>query len=65
MGLAAYMGLTRPKYSVPETTEIMHCQECQRPQETLCRWEREPKKWVCPDCFGELKDKTKGESHVK
>ena len=52
MGLAAYMDLTRPKY------DLMICEECGHPKETLCGWEGEtPLRWVCPECYGTLKEK--------
>ena len=50
MGLAAYMDLVKPKYKI---TEIMHCEECGHPKETLCGWEKgSPLRWVCPECYG-------------
>ena len=56
MGLAAYMDLTRPKY------DLMICEECGHPKETLCGWEGEtPLRWVCPECYGNLKTQSKGE----
>ena len=55
MGLAAYMDLTRPKY------DLMICEECGHPKETLCGWEGEtPLRWVCPECYGELKERRDG-----
>ena len=52
MGLAAYMDLTRPKY------DLMICEECGHPKETLCGWEGEtPLRWVCPECYGTLREK--------
>ena len=55
MGLAAYMDLTRPKY------DLMICEECGHPKETLCGWEKtNPLRWVCPECYGELKERRDG-----
>lgn len=61
MGLAAYIDLSRPKFMVPQVTEIMHCEECGKGQDTLCRWEKAPAKWVCPDCFGDLREASRGQ----
>ena len=59
MGLAAYMDLAKPKYKI---TEIMHCEECGHPKDALCGWEGEtPLRWVCPECYGNLKSQSKGE----
>ena len=59
MGLAAYMGMTKPKYKI---TEIMHCEECGHPKDALCGWEKgSPLRWVCPECYGEMKSQSKGE----
>ena len=57
MGLAAYMDLVKPKYKI---TEIMHCEECGHPQDTLCGWEEGAFRWVCPECYGELKEERDG-----
>ena len=54
MGLAAYMDLTRTKYS------FLICEECGHPKETLCGWEKGAFRWVCPDCYGEMKSQAKG-----
>lgn len=38
------------------------CPECGHPKETLCGWEREtPLRWVCSECYGEMKSQSKGE----
>ncbi len=55
MGLAAYMDLAKPKY------DLMICEECDHPKETLCGWEKtNPLRWVCPECYGELKERRDG-----
>ena len=58
MGLAAYMDLVKPKYKI---AEIMLCEECGHPKETLCGWEKtNPLRWVCPECYGKLKERRDG-----
>ena len=55
MGLAAYMNQTKMKY------DLMICEECGHPKETLCGWEKDsPLRWVCPECYGELKERRDG-----
>ena len=56
MGLAAYMDLAKPKY------DLMICEECGHPKDALCGWEKgSPLRWVCPECYGNLKSQSKGE----
>ena len=64
MGLAAYMDLTRMKleYTARAVGADLHCDKCGNPQETLCGWEKDsPLRWVCPECYGEMKSQSKGE----
>ena len=43
---------------IQEKNDILHCEECGHPKETLCGWEKEsPLRWVCPECYGTLREK--------
>ena len=58
MGLAAYMGMTKPKYDVPSAEDIIHCDICEHPKESVIGVGA---MWVCPLCFEEMESQYKGE----
>ena len=55
MALNAYKNLTKLN------RDPFTCEECGHPQDTLCGWEEGAFRWVCPECYGNLKSQSKGE----
>ena len=53
MGLAAYMDLVKPKYNVPPAEDIIHCDICEHPKESVIGVGA---MWVCPLCFEEMEE---------